>query len=120
MARTALPTFPVQLKFVPAVGRGLKHGPCVLFVGADPANRTSRGILVMGAPGWEDASACLPFACLPRLQVLKEKLWEAPAANQQMQGELQKRGLAGAGGSSRSGGAGTVGADVSNKENAAH
>ena len=58
--------------------------------------------------------------CVPHLQVLKEKLREALAANAQMQGELQKRGPAGAGGSSRSGGAGTVGADVSNKENAAH
>jgi hypothetical protein len=47
--------------------------------------------------------------------VLKEKLRDALEANQRMQGELQKRGLAGAGGS-RSG-AGAVGSDVTNKEN---
>ena len=60
---------------------------------------------------------CLPvfLPCLACLQVLKEKLRDALEANQRMQGELQKRGLAGAGGS-RSG-AGAVGTDVTNKEN---
>jgi hypothetical protein len=61
--------------------------------------------------------ACLPaLLCLPCPQVLKEKLREALEANQRMQGELQKRGLAGGAVASRSG-AGAVGADISNKEN---
>jgi kynurenine 3-monooxygenase len=44
---------PVQLRVVQAVGRSLKQGYCMLFVGADPTDGTARGMLAMNAPSWE-------------------------------------------------------------------